>query len=109
MEYVEQEVNIKVALMNKDRLIDSACKSYNDWNETWNSDEAATKNSDSLFLQRICVNYLRHEKTTYEDHLYEIHGRVGVLEAYFSIKDKVLDAIAKAYPWLVEECNRQKS
>ena len=39
MEYVEQEVNIKVALIAKDRLIAAACKSYNDFKELWNSDQ----------------------------------------------------------------------
>jgi hypothetical protein len=69
--------------------------------------EPASRKSDSQFLLRIAVNYLRHQMTDYESHLGQVAGRVGVGEAYYGIKKKVLEAIAAEYPWLAGECDRQ--
>jgi hypothetical protein len=49
---------------------------------------------------------LRHCLTDYEEHLFEIAGRVGVRDGYVAIKTKVLRAIAEAYDCLKEECRR---
>lgn len=111
MSYVEQEVEVKVPYMKKESLIEAACNSYNDWkswHENWDGD-LATKKSDSLFLQRICVNYLRHEMTEYDYYLNEVHGKVGIDNAYFAIREKVFAAISEMYPWLAAECKRQNN
>jgi hypothetical protein len=105
MEYVEK-VEVKIPKMSKNQLIHRACRHYNDWN--YDSEEPATKDSDHLFLERICVNYLRHELTRYHFHLNEVHGKVGFGGAYFAIRKKIFVAIAEIHPWLEEECNRQE-
>lgn len=67
----------------------------------------ATLDADRGFLDRICVNYLRHRATNYDallaklDHL----GRRG--EAVAAVRRRVLHAISDAYPELAEECARQ--
>jgi len=62
---------------------------------------------DVEFLHRITVNFLRHQGTSYEEKLDEIFGKTGVNAAYIAIKKKVLEAIAKEYLFLAEECKRQ--
>lgn len=108
--YVEH-LKIEVPQLAKDELIRRACDNYNfrQWDRPNNHDFcSADKNSDPLFLERICVNYLRHCLTKYEAHLGEIAGKVGVRDAYTEIKEKVLDAIAHKYDWLRNECWRQR-
>jgi hypothetical protein len=114
MHYVNSVV-IKVPLMDRDKLIDLACRSYNEWQEQkdmWSEDirdwEPANFLSSAPFLERICVNHLRHELTGYEKHLEKTFGKVGTSDAYKKIKEKVEEAIARAYPWLSEECQRQQ-
>jgi hypothetical protein len=71
-----------------------------DWRE-------ATEESDPAFLERITVNYIRHQLTRYEGYLDEVWGKVGVDEAKRLISQRVFAAIAEAYPHLAEECDRQ--
>ena len=59
-------------------------------------------------IKRTCVNFLRHECTEYDEHLYQLIGRVGRDEGYILIKSKVLGLIADKYPFLKKECNKQK-
>lgn len=59
-------------------------------------------------LDRLTVNYLRHQQTSYEDELKAFKGVVGVGEAYLVVRRRILDLIAEAYPDLAEECERQK-
>lgn len=59
--------------------------------------------------ERMCVNYLRHCLTTYERELKGIAGKTGATDAYYEIKEKVLDAIWEEYPWLADECQQQLS
>lgn len=59
------------------------------------------------FLQRIAVNFLRHDQSPYEERLSDTFRLVGGREAKLIIYEKILDAIAEAYPWLSDECNRQ--
>lgn len=76
----------------------------------WERDhaEADGAGADLEFMQRICVNYLRHELTIYDQQLREIAGQVGCHSAYLALKSKVLKAIADVYPDLAPECMRQE-
>ncbi len=64
---------------------------------------------DFDFLNRIQVNYIRHELTDYEEKLRNLFGKVGKSKAYKLLKCKILDEISKQYPMLKEECYRQKN
>ncbi len=105
-EYVAA-VKVEVPALSEDELIRRACDNYN-WHKSDNNDNWASPSSDPEFLERICVNYLRHCLTEYEAHLAEIAGKVGVRDAYLEIKTKVLKAIAEKYDWLWLECSRQE-
>lgn len=59
-------------------------------------------------LDRLTVNYLRHQQTSYETELRAFKGVVGVGEAYLVVRRRILDLIAETYPALAEECERQK-
>jgi hypothetical protein len=62
---------------------------------------------EGAMLERITVNYIRHELTEYDDHLDALFGRIGKQAAIFAVREKVYAAIAAAYPQLAAECQRQ--
>lgn len=98
-------IKIEVPEMTKEELIQRALANYyahRDGSQT-QADSGIAVN----FTERICVNYLRHRLTSYEENLRRIKGRVGSSTAYLQIKSQVLDAIGCVYPWLFEECLRQ--
>jgi hypothetical protein len=82
-----------------------AIASYNSWTD---GDPAST-GSDRAFLDRITVNYIRHEATRYDASLEEVAGRTGVNQAVSVIRGVVYAAIAAAYPELAGECVSQAS
>jgi hypothetical protein len=53
------------------------------------------------------VNYIRHNLTNYEDLLEELEGKVGKINAYIKLKNKILKKIAEVYPDLKDECYNQ--
>lgn len=85
-----------------------AVKSYNClWSERGNYEKHASENDAPEFLNRIMVNYLRHELTNYEHELIRLHGSIGADEARCHLRERVLNAIADGYPSLREECQKQ--
>lgn len=107
-----RRLEIKVPQIERDELIERACDSYNShklglYLERGYEYTPASKDSNPQFLERLMVNYLRHEMTDYERLLARTYGRVGVRAAYYEIAKKVYDAIARAYPDLFDECDRQ--
>lgn len=67
----------------------------------------ASNADDPAFLERITVNFIRHELTEYDVALWEAAGKTGVALAVAEIRRRVYSAIAQAYPALSEECERQ--
>jgi len=90
-----------------------AIDAYNEWEtvkaNTSNHYEPnyITSTPSRAFLDRITVNYIRHELTEYDERLCEEKGKVGKASFYIKYKLGVLDAIAKAYPKYAAECERQ--
>ncbi|WAP50851.1 hypothetical protein OL239_12750 [Arthrobacter sp. ATA002] len=72
------------------------------------SQSPASRNTSKARLDRLTVNYLRHQQTSYEEELKEFKGVVGVGEAYLVVRNRILDLIADTYPQLRTECERQK-
>jgi hypothetical protein len=72
-----------------------------------NSKFAASVKSDPGFLERITVNYLRHECTQYERLLVEKFGHTGVNIAQRIVRRRVYEAIAEMYPELAHACAAQ--
>lgn len=96
-----ETITVQLPILSSDDLIGRACHSYRSLHD------GRSPGSDQAFIDRICVNYLRHECSTYEQELAKIFGKTGVADAKSLIRTKVYDAIAEAYPKLSRECDRQ--
>ena len=99
------EMPVSVKLIGLQYLRQLAIDDYNERNPY--GYEPASAQSDAAFLNRICVNYIRHQLTAYDHTLWEISGRTGKSIAVTSIRRKIYEAIAKAYPVFHDECSRQ--
>jgi hypothetical protein len=62
----------------------------------------AERRAAELVLERITVNYIRHNLTEYETHLKKVAGQAGRV-----VRRRVYDEIAAQYPEYAEECKRQ--
>ncbi len=92
-------------MIDAETLLDLAIDHYNARSN--GNYVGASRDSDPDFLERIQVNFLRHELTNYDWHLGQLKGYTGVEEARGRVRERVLDAIAEAYPDLASECSRQ--
>ena len=102
-------IKISIPLMSIDSLDQAAWERYyNHANAIGRWDHSGPSPANRSFLDRISVNYLRHQETDYEEELEHLFGAVGRVEGYLRVKDKVLAAIARAYPHLRAECRRQQ-
>ena len=106
---IETAKSIKIGLERHDLgwLKKQACESYNDYHSDYCPD-ASTK-SDHKFLDRITVNFIRHELSNYEDALWAQFGKTGGSEAVRLIRHRVYMAIATTYPSLKQECEDQEA
>jgi len=111
-----QNLAIGVTVLPEDEVRAKAITSYNEWqdykfeiSERWHDDPpaGASEGDSPEFLQRITVNYIRHQLTHYDNFLSRQHGKPGAEEARAIIRGRVFDAIAEAYPQLRDECHRQ--
>ena len=91
-------VQINIPDFEKNKLIQKACDHYN-WRNN-NAYNIATPSSDSIFLKRICINYLRHQCTFYEEELRKFYGKVGVQNAHDVLQTRINEAIKQKYEWL---------
>jgi len=105
--------NIQLEQKDLENIKKSAIYSYNQFKQEMAEEfdnydfTPATIKSDVLFLNRIIVNYLRHNLSNYDDKLEEIFGKVGKAEAYHIINKKIYSKMAEVYPFLKDECDNQ--
>ncbi len=100
--------SIKIEQCTDKIIIHSAVNDYNYFKSSREDFESfATVNSDKSFLNRIVVNYLRHQLTEYDNKLDEIAGKVGVDKAYLLLNKKIYTKIAETYPKYKQECSNQ--
>jgi hypothetical protein len=64
--------------------------------------------AEEAFEQRITVNYIRHRLTEYDANCRRLNSLVGKDAAYRLLRAKVFAAIRTEYPWLADECDRQR-
>lgn len=107
-----EQLPITITRLPLDQLQKRAIASYNAFHEEllWERGhdyERADAKSDPAFLSRITVNYIRHYLTTYDRHLQEVAGRIGVSLAIATIRRRIYAAICATYPEYAEECQRQ--
>jgi hypothetical protein len=80
-----------------------------EWDDETGWDQATVETADPAALLRWQVNYLRHWGTPYDEQLSGLYARVGKHEASSRLRARVYEEIARLYPWLAEECRRQRS
>lgn len=107
-----EQMRITVHRLPTETVIEQAIASYNahNWEIAWRHGDAwepATERSDPDFLERITVNYIRHHLTSYDSHLEQVVGQIGVHQAGKVIRRRIYDEIAKEYPEYAAECQRQ--
>ena len=105
-----QKINTLLIEIKKiNDVTDLAIKNYNQWNAQKARDvEFVSRQSVSQeFLDRISVNYIRHNLTKYDYNIQELYGKVRKQEAYDLERFLVFTEIAKAYPEFANECRRQ--
>lgn len=73
----------------------------------WDEPRMVEDDAPQEFIQRIEVNFLRHEATMYDAELEEYAGSTGVREAVDMVRERVYEVIANEYPFLKKECERQ--
>ena len=116
-ELLEQiaHMTFRIKVIPEESLLKNAIRSYNDFHEMIGMErnnfsfDYATPKSDKTFLERIEVNYIRHNLTQYDTALETMAGRIGVHEAVVKIKFMILDAISEKYPYLSAACTLQKN
>src|ERR1700726_2684919 len=72
----------------------------------WDGDGTA-EDAPAEFLERITVNFIRHNLTAYDRALEEVAGRVGIASAVQAIRARIYSAIGESCPALADECSRQ--
>lgn len=104
---------IRIREMSGEDVLDDAIWHYNAQNRGRRHEDddyccrSASRGSDELFLERITVNYIRHNLTGYDAKLFAQKGKIGGGEAVQIIRRRVFEEIAFAYPHLADECDRQ--
>ena len=82
----------------------AAIEAYNEWH--WDGDGAA-EDAPAEYLERITVNFIRHNLTAYDRALEEVAGRIGIASAVQAIRARIYSAIGESCPALADECSRQ--
>ncbi len=70
-------------------------------------DPATVESAEASALARWKVNYLRHRLTRYDELLDGLHRTTGRAAAEEMLRQRIYAAIAKTYPDLAQECERQ--
>lgn len=71
------------------------------------SETSLDDRADERTLERLTVNYIRHELTDYDAELVRLFGQIGIDAAKVALRKRVYAAIARRYPALRDECERQ--
>lgn len=106
--YEKDLEKISVKRIPLDRLRTLALDDKQDWYDL-NLSERFAYDADENTVRRWMVHYVRHNMTMYDNLLIDWKGLVDIRQMYVSLHSQVLDKIAKVYPELREECERQKN
>jgi hypothetical protein len=92
-------------------VVRKACAHYNEMHPDKPDVEPSAVPLNPAFVERICVNYLRHSTTRYDRNRDAVRmmadSRAAREEVGGIIKARTLAAIAVAYPTLAAEARRQ--
>jgi hypothetical protein len=104
-----EEIEIQIEKIDDEILLQLSIDNYNDlqWGKGSGLSESASASSDPEFLERIQVNFIRHELTKYDYLLAAQSRKIGANESKSIIREKILVKIGEVYPRLKDEANRQ--
>lgn len=96
------QAKISVKVIDREQLVELATQLW----QTRNPDKSLGECSE-LFIDRISVNYIRHELTSYDKYLEIASFCAGVTSALRLLRQRIYIEIVHAYPIYVFECERQ--
>jgi hypothetical protein len=99
------ELPISVEFIQRNELVPLVIDDYNDRN--YYKDYLTLRDLDQSTLERLTVNYIRHQLTSYDQCLGLIFSRVGKKEGYRLLKERIYKCISESYPDLTRECALQ--
>lgn len=108
-----ESIRITVHPLSLDKARRRAVRSYNDFHaeRAWERGDwfepLRMEDLDRSFLDRITVNYVRHERTDYDSTWQTLVGKVGRDAAHTLLRERALHAVAERYPELAGECEAQ--
>ena len=100
------ELPISVEFIPRNELVPLVIDNYNK-NKDDNKGYSSFRDFDQSKLERLTVNYIRHELTPYDYYLKLIVSKVGKKEGYRLLKERIYNCISESYPELTRECTLQ--
>ena len=73
------------------------------------SPRTTRKTHDGPFLDRICVEYAVCALVRYDRRIDGLFRRMGIARASAVVRERTFEAVAKTYPTLGHECERQRA
>ena len=104
---LQKIISLPITVKRVENVTNLALTSYNDWNAQRMYSYVTFASASQAFLDRISVNYIRHNLTKYGENIEELCGKVGRLNVYDVERFLVLSEIASVYPEFAAECRRQ--
>jgi hypothetical protein len=98
-------ISISVKEYNRQELVKMVIDSYNQRNN--HKEPISQRETDQTTMERLMVNYIRHELTSYDDILMELYSKTGKEQAYKLLNERIYKSIGEVYPYLIEECALQ--
>ena len=99
------ELPISVEIIPRNELVPLVIDDYNDRN--YYKDYLTLRDLDQSTLERLTVNYIRHQLTSYDQCLGLIFSKVGKKEGYRLLIERIYNCISESYPELTRECTLQ--
>ena len=99
------ELPISVEFIPRNELVPLVIDDYNDRN--YYKDYLTLRDLDQSTLERLTVNYIRHQLTSYDQCLGLIFSKVGKKEGYRLLIVRIYNCISESYPELTRECTLQ--
>ena len=99
------ELPISVEFIPRNELVPLVIDDYNDRN--YYKDYLTLRDLDQSKLERLTVNYIRHQLTSYDQCLGLIFSKVGKKEGYRLLIERIYNCISESYPELTRECTLQ--
>ena len=94
-------LEIEIEKMSLKELTKLAVEYYNDlWHSRGRFNKHATTLDDRGFLNRICINMLRHLHEHYEYEINRMFGQVGKTDGYTILRERIENEIFAVYPQL---------